>query len=306
MGPRSEDSSLGFDESVPQGTPILLGANTVCVTAPNPGPYTYHGTNSYIIGVDKLTVVDPGPDIDVHYDALLKVIDGRPVSHILVTHTHRDHSPLAKRLAAATGAIRLGEGPHRYTNGQTAGAGNVLDASADLDFNPDRRLRHNELVDCGEFKILAIATPGHAENHMAFALESEGILFSGDHVMAWATTIVAPPDGSMESYLNSLSLLAKRKDRVFLPGHGGAVLNPQRHARALKAHRLAREAAILNRVQAGDTDLYAIVAHVYQATDKRLHVAAAMTALAHLERLELHKKIIIQGELGSSAKFKSA
>ena len=141
---------------------------------------------------------------------------------------------------------------------------------------------------------------------MAFAMESEGILFSGDHVMGWATTIVAPPDGSMESYLNSLTLLANRKDRVFLPGHGGPVEKPQRHARALKTHRLAREAAIFNRVQAGDRSVVDIVANVYQATDKRLHGAAALTALAHLERLGDQGKITIEGPLGFEAVFKPA
>ena len=213
---------------IESGTLGIVGERIVCVTAPNPGPFTFEGTNSYIVGADSLVVIDPGPESDTHFEALLAAIQGRPVSHIFVTHTHRDHSPLARRLAAHTGAICLGEGPHRYTGGHLAGDGNVLDASADLDFMPDRHLFHNELVDCGAFAIRAIATPGHAENHMAYALEGTGTLFSGDHVMGWATTIVAPPDGSMESYLNSLTLLAKRKDRVFLPGHGDAVAPPNR------------------------------------------------------------------------------
>lgn len=286
--------------------PARIGEKIVCLTAPNPGPFTFHGTNTYVIGKETLTVVDPGPEINDHFDALLEVIAGRRVSHILITHTHRDHSPLAGRLAAHTGALRLGEGPHRYTTGQAVGEGNALDASADHDFMPDRKLIHNELVDCGEFQIRAIATPGHAANHMAYALESEDVLFSGDHVMGWATTIVAPPDGSMESYLNSLTLLAKRTDRIFLPGHGGPVEKPQRHARALKTHRLAREAAILQRVQAGDQNVRDIVANVYQATDKRLHGAAALTALAHLERLAQQGKIKIVGLLGFDAAFKPA
>jgi glyoxylase-like metal-dependent hydrolase (beta-lactamase superfamily II) len=298
--------ALTIDPSATYGGVFAGDERICCLTAPNPGPFTHTGTNSYIIGSDRLAVIDPGPDSDAHLDALIKVISGRRVSHIFVTHTHKDHSPLAKRLAARTGALCLGEGPHRYTNGHTAGDGNALDASADLEFMPDQRLAHNELVDCGEFAIRAVATPGHAENHMAFALEGADILFSGDHVMGWATSIVAPPDGSMESYLHSLALLAKRKDRVFLPGHGGPVVNPQRHCRALKAHRLARESAILKRVQAGDTNLTSIVANVYKATDKRLHGAAALTALAHLERLAAHGKLTIGGALGMSAVFKPA
>lgn len=286
--------------------PTRIGDKIICLTAPNPGPFTFHGTNTYVIGSTNLTVVDPGPEDDAHFEALLSVIGGRRVSHILITHTHRDHSPLARRLAAHTGAICFGEGPHRYTSGHNVGEGNALDASADLDFMPDHTLIHDELINCGEFQIRAVATPGHAENHMAFAIESEGVLFSGDHVMGWATTIVAPPDGSMESYLNSLTLLANRKDRIFLPGHGGPVDKPQRHARALRAHRLAREAAIFNRVQVGDRNVVDIVANVYQATDKRLHGAAALTALAHLVRLGDQGKITIQGPLGLEAVFKPA
>ena len=286
------------------GGAMYDGVQIACITAPNPGPFTFEGTNSYIVGTDALVVIDPGPDSDLHFDALVAAISGRSVSHILVSHTHRDHSPLAGRLAAHTGAECLAEGPHRYINGHVAGGGNALDASADFDFMPDRRLTHDEIVHCGGFAIRAIATPGHAENHMAFSLEGTGVLFSGDHVMGWATTTVAPPDGSMDSYIDSLTLLAKRKDRVFMPGHGGPVDNPQRRTRALKAHRLAREAAILMRVQAGESQLSAIVANVYHATDKRLHGAAALTTLAHLERLAAHGKIKITGQSGLSAVFK--
>lgn len=297
-----------FDQNFdsPHGVAVPMGGAVVRVTAPNPGPFTFRGTNSYLIGRDRLAVVDPGPESDAHYDALMRAIGGRMVTHIFVTHTHRDHSPLAARLAASTGAVTLGEGPHRFTGGHVPGSGHVLDASADLDFSPDRKLGHLELVDCGEFQIRAIATPGHAENHMAFALEAESILFSGDHVMAWATTIVAPPDGSMESYLGSLDLLAKRKDRIFLPGHGGPVERPQRHTRALKTHRLQRETAILNRVLAGDRNVEGIVASVYQSTDRRLHGAAALTTLAHLERLVRKGKIAMDGPLGLEAVFTPA
>ncbi len=295
------DSSFDVDGS--PGTPFTLSSQIVRLTAPNPGPFTFHGTNSYILGKGRLAVIDPGPDMDQHFDALVSAIAGRHVSHIFITHTHRDHSPLARRLAAHTGAICIGEGPHRYTNGHIAGDGNALDASADLEFMPDRCLGHNEVIDCGEFQIRGIATPGHAQNHMAFSLEGADVLFSGDHVMGWATTIVAPPDGSMESYLASLSLLSKRKDRIFLPGHGAPVQNPQRHSRALRAHRLAREQAIMDRVKAGDADLGTIVSNVYHATDKRLHGAAALTALAHLERLAEHKKVLILGVFGTAARF---
>jgi glyoxylase-like metal-dependent hydrolase (beta-lactamase superfamily II) len=302
--PRRLDFNLIFEPS--HGVAVAAGPGIMRVTAPNASPFTFHGTNSYVIGETSLAVVDPGPDDDAHLAALVKTIAGRPVSHIFITHTHRDHSPLARRLAELTGAVCLGEGRHRYTNGVEVGAGNALDASADLEFVPDQMLSNGDLIDCGEVQLRAIATPGHTENHMAFALEGSGVLFSGDHVMGWATSIVAPPDGSMERYLDSLSLLAKRKDTVYLPGHGGPVKEPQRHVRALRAHRLLREAAILRRVQKGDTRVLDIVASVYASTDKRLHGAAALTVLAHLERLADHGKIKFDGPLGASAAFRPA
>lgn len=274
-----------------------------CVTAGNPGPFTYLGTNTYVAGDDTVIVVDPGPDDDSHLDALVAVIGGRPVSHILVTHTHRDHSPLAGKLKALTGAITVGEGPHRYTASAGPEFANIMDASADFGFVPDKAITDGESLDCGGFAITAIATPGHAENHMAFSLDGTGIVFSGDHVMAWATTIVAPPDGSMQSYLDSLDKLAARQDRVFLPGHGEKIENPRLRVRALKTHRLQRERAILDKVRAGENTLSRIVETVYASTDKRLHGAAALTAMAHLERLQSLGRIDIAGANGYDASY---
>lgn len=277
--------------------------NVICVTAGNPGPFTYLGTNSYVAGDDTVVVVDPGPDDDTHLAALVGAIGGRQVSHILVTHTHRDHSPLAGKLKALTGAITVGEGPHRYTTSRGPEFANIMEASADFGFVPDRCVKDGESFDCGGFAITAIATPGHAVNHLAFSLDGTGIMFSGDHVMAWATTIVAPPDGSMQSYLDSLDKLAARHDRVFLPGHGEKIDNPRLRVRALKTHRLQRERSILDKIRGGEKTLRGIVDAVYASTDKRLHGAAALTVMAHLERLQNLGRINIAGTNGYEASY---
>ena len=283
------------------------GLNSVttvsCITAPNPGPFTYLGTNSYVVGDETVIVVDPGPNDDTHLAALLAEIGQRVVSHVFVTRTHRDHSPLAAKLKALTGAVTVGEGPHRFINtGGQAFAG-VMDASADFLFIPDLTVKDGDQISCGGFAMTAIATPGHAENHMAFSLVGTGTLFSGDHVMGWATTIVAPPDGSMQRYLDSLDRLILRDDRLYLPGHGEKIENPRQRVRALKTHRLQREAAILEKIRQGEKTLNRIVETVYASTDKRLHGAAALTAMAHLERLQNLGRISIAGSNGFEATY---
>ncbi|QKV18790.1 MBL fold metallo-hydrolase [Oricola thermophila] len=267
------------------GEPVAVAEKVTRVTVNNPGPFTFHGTNSYIVGEETLAVIDPGPEDDAHLRALLAAIAGRPVSHIFVSHTHADHSPLAARLKEATGATVVAEGPHRAARPLHIGETNPLDASSDTDFAPDRRLADGEVIDTGEWAIEAIATPGHTANHMAFALKGTGILFSADHVMAWATSIVAPPDGAMADYLSSLDRLAERDERLYLPGHGGPVRNPNRFVRALRTHRKMREAAVLDRIRKGDRTIPEMVREIYRDTDPRLHGAAGLSVLAHLEDL---------------------
>jgi glyoxylase-like metal-dependent hydrolase (beta-lactamase superfamily II) len=279
--------TLEFDALfTPQhGEAVQISPDVVRVTANNPGPFTFHGTNSYLVGRDSLAVIDPGPESDDHYDALLTAIAGRPVSHIFVSHTHRDHSPLAARLARATGAPVCAEGPHRPARALRIGEINPLDASADMEFSPDIRLDDDQVVTGDGWALRAVLTPGHCANHAAFALEGTGILFSADHVMAWSTTIVAPPDGSMSDYMASLDRLIAREDNVLLPGHGGPVSNPRAFMRGLKAHRKMRERAILERLRLGDRSIPEIVRNIYADTDPRLHGAAALSVLAHLEEL---------------------
>lgn len=280
----------GYGEAEPLGHDVLR------LTANNPGPFTFHGTNSYVIGRNAVAVIDPGPDDPEHLRALIKAIGGRPVSHIFVSHTHRDHSPLARRLQAETGGVIAAEGPHRAARDLHVGETNLLDASCDLDFKPDLALAENALTECDGFSIRTVLTPGHAANHAAFALEGSGMLFSADHVMAWATSIVAPPDGAMADYMASLDRLLARNDRILLPGHGGPVTKPKTFMRGLKAHRKMRERAISERLMAGDRTIAAIVAAIYRDTDPRLHGAAALSVLAHLEDLVSRGGAITEGE----------
>jgi len=255
------------------------------ITANNPSPFTFRGTNSYIVGRDTLAVIDPGPNDDDHLQALTKAIAGRPVSHIFVSHTHRDHSPLSGRLKALTGAPLVAEGPHRPARLRLEGETTPLDSSGDMDFRPDIMLADGEVVNGDGWSLRAVHTPGHTANHLALALEGSDILFSADHVMAWSTTIVAPPDGSMKDYMASLDKLLEREDRIFFPGHGGPVTAPKAFLRGLKAHRKMRERAILERIAAGDLSIPAIVGAIYRDTDPRLYGAAGLSVLAHMEDL---------------------
>ena len=279
--------TLQFDTAFEprHGEPVPVAEGVVRVTVNNPGPFTFHGTNSYIVGDRTLAVIDPGPEDEAHFSALTRAIDGRPVSHILVSHTHRDHSPLAARLAAATGAIVAAEGPHRAARPLHIGEINPLDASADTDFMPELRLGQDDMIEGDGWRLRTILTPGHTANHAAFALEGTGILFSADHVMAWATSIVAPPDGAMADYMASLDRLLERDDRLFLPGHGGPVTNPPAFMRGLKTHRKMRERAILDRIHKGDRTIADLVKAIYRDTDPRLFGAAGLSVLAHLEDL---------------------
>jgi glyoxylase-like metal-dependent hydrolase (beta-lactamase superfamily II) len=278
------------------GEAVEVAPGVARLTAPNPSPFTFHGTNSYIVGRDSLAVIDPGPEDEAHFQALLRAIGGRPVSHIFVSHTHRDHSPLAARLKAATGAAVLAEGPHRPARPLRMGETNPLDASGDVDFRPDRTLADGELIQGDGWTLGTVLTPGHAANHAAFALEGTGILFSADHVMGWATTIVAPPDGAMADYMRSLDKLIERGDRLLLPGHGGPVTAPRTFMRGLKTHRKMRERAILERVRKGDRTIKAMVEAIYRDTDPRLHGAAGLSVLAHLEDLVARGLVTAEGE----------
>lgn len=289
--------ALNFDASFTPdyGNAVEVTPMVRRITVNNPSAFTFHGTNSYLIGTDTLALIDPGPDDEAHFQALLRAIGGRPVSHIFISHTHRDHSPLAARLKETLGAKTVAEGPHRPARAYHEGEVNMLDAAADMEFSPDITLADGETIHGDGWALTGIYTPGHTANHMAFALNHNGILFSADHVMAWATSIVAPPDGAMSDYMQSLERLLQRDDRVYLPGHGGAVIKPKAFVRGLRAHRKMRERAVLERVINGDRSIADMVKAIYRETDPRLHGAAALSVLAHLEDLVARRQVVTDG-----------
>jgi len=298
--------SLDFDTSFDPayGEAVAMATDVRRITVNNPGPFTFHGTNTYLVGRETIAVIDPGPEDDAHLAAILRATHGRPVTHIFVSHTHRDHSPLAGRLKAETGATVYAEGPHRAARPLRIGEVNPLDASADLEFVPDVALADGALVEGGGWTIRAVHTPGHAANHVAFALEGTGVLFSADHVMGWSTSIVAPPDGAMADYMASLDRLLERDDRLFLPGHGGPVIAPQAFMRGLKAHRKMRERAILERLHQGDRTIPDMVRAIYRETDPRLHGAAGLSVLAHLEDLVARGAVATLDDLSIDGEYR--
>ncbi|GJE47937.1 Hydroxyacylglutathione hydrolase [Methylobacterium tardum] len=282
----TDASSLTFDRSMPQPDRLETVAPLIRRRiAPNGGPFTASGTCTYVVGRDRVAVLDPGPDDAAHIDALLRDLAGERVEAIVVTHTHRDHSPGARLLAARTGAPILGCAPHRAARALSEAEMPMLDASADRAHAPERVMAESDTVSGPGWTLVAVETPGHTMNHLAFALPEAQALFSGDHVMAWSTTIVAPPDGEMRSYMASLDKLRGRTETIFWPGHGGPVRDPARFLRGLAGHRRQREAAIRARLAAGDTRIADIVAAIYQGLDPRLRGAAALSVFAHLEDL---------------------
>jgi glyoxylase-like metal-dependent hydrolase (beta-lactamase superfamily II) len=276
------------------------------VVANNPGPVTFTGTCSYIVGAGRVAVIDPGPDLPEHVDALLKAIEGETVTHILVSHTHRDHSPAAAALKAATGAPILGCGRHRQARPLAFGEVNRLEASTDQDYLPDTQLREGDTVAGDGWRLVAVETPGHMANHLAFALPEEQSLFSADHVMAWSTTVVAPPDGSMSDYMASLDKLRSRDEALFWPGHGGPVRDPKRFLRALVHHRRQREASILNRLAEGDRTIPDLVAAIYQGLNPALIGPARLSVFAHLEDLVARGLVATDGPPTFEAEYRPA
>ena len=276
-----------FDRSLPQFTDRseALSRRVRRVMAANAGPFTFTGTCSYIVGEGRVAIIDPGPADDGHLAALLGAVAGERVEAILVTHTHRDHSSLVPALKQATGAPTYGAGPHRMARPLHLGEANLLDAAADHAFQPDIILADGDVVSAPGWDLTALATPGHCANHLAFALDGDEVLFSGDHVMAWSTTIVAPPDGAMGDYVASLQKLVGRPEARYYPGHGNPVMEPQRFLRGLIHHRRMREGAILKALTQGPAAIPAIVAKVYVGLAPALIGAASLNTLAHLEDL---------------------
>lgn len=282
----TDETTLTFDPSMPPAGRLDRVAPLIRRrVAPNGGPFTASGTCTYVVGQERVAVIDPGPDDPAHVDALLQDLGTERVEAIVVTHTHRDHSPGARLLAARTGAPIVGCAPHRAARVLSEAETPMLDASADRAHAPERIMVEGDAVSGPGWTLVAVETPGHTMNHLAFALPEARALFSGDHVMAWSTTIVAPPDGAMRAYMESLDKLRGRDEAVYWPGHGGPVREPARFLRGLAGHRRQREAAIRARLAAGDGRIADIVAAIYQGLDPRLRGAAALSVFAHLEDL---------------------
>ena len=276
------------------------------LVADNPGPFTFKGTISYIVGRGKIAIVDPGPEDDAHIAALLDAVRGETVTHIFVTHTHRDHSPAAAAIKAATGAAICAEGPHRPARALHIGEHSPLDAAADYDFRPDLALEDGAVVEGDGWTLEAVTTPGHTANHMSFAYKEADLLFAGDHVMAWSTTIVAPPDGAMSDYMASLHKLARRREPVYLTGHGAPVREAPRFVQHLIRHRQGREASILHRLGKGATDIPSMVRAIYIGIDPRLIGAAGLSVLAHMEDLVARGMVKTEGPPSIAATYRLA
>ena len=280
-----------MEEALPTGQAIALDPLVTRVLAPNASPYTCTGTQTHIVGAHDLAIIDPGPADPAHHEALLRVVAGRPVRAIVITHHHRDHSPGARRLSDETGAPIVGAAPFALTDD-----GPRADDAFDADYAPDRVLAEGETLAGEGWTLETIATPGHTKNHLAFALPEANALFSGDHVMGWSTSVVSPPDGDMTDYMASLEKLLGRDDRVFYPGHGLEIDRPQRLVRGLLGHRKQREGQILRLLEEAPRAIPAMVEKMYVGLDPRLFPAAERSVLAHL--IDLARRGMVAGAEG--------
>jgi len=275
------------------------------VIARNASPFTFKGTGTYIIGERQVAVIDPGPDLADHLAALLAALRGESVTHILITHTHLDHSPAAAALKRATGAKTYGYGRHGSGRAEDrAGIGGVTEEGGDHGFVPDIELREGDAIEGPGWHLTAVETPGHTSNHLCFALDEEKTLFSGDHVMGWSTSVITPPDGDMSAYMRSLDKLLRREDALYWPTHGPAIPEPKPYVRTFIAHRRERRAEILKRIAAGDETIAAIVEHVYVGLDPRLKLAAGRSVLAHLIELVEEGSVASDGPPQSDARYR--
>lgn len=269
------------------------------VIANNPGPFTFTGTGTYIVGEGEVAVIDPGPDMSDHLEAILKAVAGERVSHILITHHHLDHSPLARPLAAATGAAIFGcavatppvEDEVKLEEGYDA-------------FVPDISVCGGALIEGAGWTLEAIPTPGHTSNHICYGLAEENALFSGDHIMGWSTTVITPPDGDMGGYLASLERIKARGFSTLWPTHGPPVTEVTPFIDAYIEHRKAREREILNRLAAGDRRIVAMVPTIYAAVDPRLHPAAARSVWAQIIELVKSGKVACDGAPGLDSDYR--
>ena len=271
------------------------------IVAQNPGPFTFKGTATYVVGHGKVAVIDPGPDLPAHVDALLEALDGEEITHQLITHTHKDHSPAAQRLQQRTGASTYGFGPHgagKYEKGIE------VEEGGDPDFTPDHALIHGDRVVGDGWSLDCVHTPGHTSNHLCYAYREENALFTGDHVMGWSTTVVSPPDGDMREYLDSLRHLSERNDQIYYPTHGAPIENPGPFLRGLIAHRKMRERQIISVLEAGENTIRDMVPGMYKGLDPILIPAAQRSVFAHVIDLVEQGKVVSEGDLAIGSRLR--
>ena len=271
------------------------------VIAENPSPFTFHGTGTYIVGRGNVAVIDPGPLVDSHIDALERAVAGERVSHIVITHTHRDHSPAARNLKELTGAPTYGFGPHG--SGRPDHGGEV-EEGADREFDPDVRVRDGERIEGDGWTLEAVHTPGHTSNHLCYAFAEENALFSGDHVMGWSTTVVSPPDGDMQAYMRSLERLMARDEEVYWPTHGSSIPTPAKFVGALLAHRHEREDQIMACLASGTSTIPAMVETMYVIVGRHLHAAAARSVQSHLIHMVVTGRVHCDGPPGPGSTYR--
>lgn len=265
------------------------------VLAGNPSPYTFTGTQTYIVGnKSDRAVIDPGPALDSHLDAIMAAVGDAKITVIMCTHTHRDHSPAAAPLAARTGAPIIGCAPLVL-----ADDGPRADESFDKNYKPDRVLVDGELLSGDGWTIEVVATPGHTSNHLCYAVQESGAMFTGDHVMAWSTSVIVPPDGDMADYMASLQKIYERQDKVYYPAHGKKVVKPQQLVRGMMGHRKQRERQILKILEDGAAVIPDMVTQMYKGLDPRLVGAAGQSVRAHLVDLEKRNVVTLGGDLWS-------
>jgi len=269
----------------------------------NPSPYTYTGTSTYLVGAnDGLAVIDPGPNDLDHHDAIIQAAAGRKIDKILITHSHIDHSPLAAILSDKTGAPICGFGPHG--TGRKGGLeGEKVEAGADWNYKPDVLIKDGDEITGSDWSITAIHTPGHTANHLCFHLQEENTLFVGDHIMAWATTVISPPDGDVRRYIESLRKVADLKPQILVPTHGPWVKTAVPFIRGIITHRHMREGQILKHINEGCSTIDALVAVMYKSVDERLHPAAARSVLGHLIALVEEKRVMCDGPIGLTSNY---